>query len=71
MPLNLAVGPRNRLTKQQKAECTAAVYGLKATITDEDINFTQRLLAQQENNDTIDGNYPTRRRAVASDFGCF
>ncbi len=55
MPLNLAVPPRNRLTKQQKADCQAAVYGLKATITEEDVSFTQRILAldkSKENDDT-------------------
>lgn len=55
MPLNLGVGIRNTLTKQQKADCEAAVYGLKARITDEDVSFAQRILAldkSKENDDT-------------------
>lgn len=64
MPLNLSPAPRDNLTKQQKAEMQAAVFGLKATISDEDISFTQRLLAQdikQEIYDTSSGNHRSGR----------
>lgn len=54
MPLNLAVGVRNNLNKQQKAECEAACYGLKASITDEDISFTQRILALDKSKEKDD-----------------
>lgn len=49
--IGLNIGPtpqRNSLTKQQKAECEAAARGLKSAITEDDIRFTRRLLAQKE-----------------------
>ncbi len=52
MPLNLSSRqPRNTLTKQQKAEQEASVRGLKVTITPEDVDFAQRLIAQKEDTD--------------------